>query len=290
MQIEQISVLLPTYLREEMVIKCMGSIAKQSQHPKELIVLDQGHLNSKKLSKLWDSYSISTKLIYLRVDHPGKSNALNIGVEKANSNIIAAIDDDCYADSTWVQTLMKAINENKMTIITGQVIAGTTEQGAVQARDHDDKESPVNYKKGKFITPIFILSGGNFCFRKDDFRKIGPFNTCFGPGSKYKSAEDVEWCYRALSKSCCVKYIPEAIVEHRSWRNEAQDLEVMEKYGYGAGAFFRTVFQQSKFDFLYHGSNIARWLIWEQIKCMFQSTNSRPYVAYAKNFIAGFRS
>lgn len=285
----QCSVLLPTYNREEMVIRCMLSIAKQSLPPKELIILDQGSLNRLKLSNIWKSYTTPTILVHIRIDHPGKSNALNIGVKKAISDTIAVIDDDCIAYPTWIRFLMKEMN-TKMTIITGQVIAGEPEQDAVQTRDSDVKESPVIYKKGKYTTPIFILSGGNFCFNVDDFRKIGPFNISFGPGSEFKSAEDVEWCYRALSKGYCVKYVPEAIVEHKSWRNEAQDLEVMKKYGYGAGAFFRIVFQVSKVDFLYHTLNITRWLTWELTKCISLFKSTRPYLGYAENFIAGFRS
>lgn len=290
LKIAPCSVLLPTYDRADMVARCMLYVAKQSLSPEELIILDQGRLNKSRLFRLWRTNYSPTKLIYLRINQRGKSNALNLGVAKAHTSIIAVLDDDCFANSQWIQAMMKSINKNRMTIITGKVIAGKPKRGSVRVRDYVTKEAPITYKKGKLITPIFILSGGNFCFSLNDFYKIGPFNISFGPGSKFKSAEDVEWCYRALAKGYKVQYIPEAIVEHKSWRSKIQDLEIMEKYGYGAGAFIRLVFTESKIDFAYHTSNIFRWLSCELIKSACQFKDFRPYLSYIIYFIRGFRA
>lgn len=289
--VAQCSVLLPTYNRENIVTVCIPNIAKQSLPPKELIVLDQGNLNKLKLSQLWNSYSTPTKLVYLKINSKGKSNALNIGVGKAKSEVIAVIDDDCYADRLWIQSLMKNIHKKKMAILTGKITAGDLEQDAVQVRDYDIKRgSHIIYKSGKFITPIFILSGANFCFKTSDFRTIGPFDISFGPGSRFRSGQDLEWCYRALSKGYSLEFIPRAIVKHRSWRNKSQDIEVMDKYGFGAGAFLQTVLNRNKFDFVYHTSNIIRWLGWETVKSIFQFKNPKPFVIYAISFIKGISS
>lgn len=281
-----LSVLLPTYNRPDMVKQCLSTIAKQNCLPRELIILDQGHLD-KNLIKKWARVLLPTKLIYKRLNIRGRSRAINAGAKIAKSELIGIIDDDCYAHPKWIQSLVKSMQKKNKTIVTGKVAAGKQEKGAVKVRDCVLEEVPKKYKKGKFITPTFVLSGGNFCFRKKDFNNIGKFNTLLGVGAKFKSAEDVEWAYRALSKGYIIYYDPQAVVVHRSWRNESEDIKTMNNYGYGAGAFISLILPKDKINSSYYGLKIVKWLFWEIFKSLITLKSPKPFTKYLLSFIAG---
>lgn len=280
-------VLLPTYNRHEMINKCLLSIAKQTNPPKEVIILDQGRLDKTLIGK-WRQSLLPTKLVYKHLKIRGRTRALNVGVKMAKSEFISVIDDDCYAHSKWAHYLTKTISNQEKTIITGRVLPGKSEGEAIKVRDYVVDESPKIYKKGNFITPIFIFSGANSCFKKRDFYDIGEFNPLLGVGADFKSADDVEWSYRALSKNYKIYYEPKAIVIHRSWRNQEEDIKTMENYGYGAGAFIELIFPQNKIDPFYYIFKILKWLFYEIVKSLITFKNPTPYLKYLSGFIAGF--
>lgn len=285
-KIINLSVLLPTYNRPNMVEQCLSNIAKQNYLPRETIILDQGHLDEN-LIKEWAQVLLPTKLVYKHLNIRGRSRAINAGVKIAKSEFMGVIDDDCYAHPKWIESLAKSIQKRNKTIVTGKVAVGKQEGGAVKVRDCVLEELPKIYKRGKFIIPIFVLSGGNCCFRKKDFNNIGKFNTLLGVGAKFKSAEDVEWAYRALSKGYAIYYDHQAIVTHRSWRNESEDIKTMNNYGYGAGAFVSLIFPRDRVNSLYYGSKIVKWLFWEIFKSLITLKNPKPFIKYLSGFIAG---
>ena len=179
---------------------------------------------------------------------------------------------------------VKNLDENY--IITGKVIAGEVEPSAELSVLHDDINEKQVYKK-EFVTPIFKLSGCNFGFTKTDFTTIGGFDTEFGPGSHFKSSDDNEWCYRALSKhGYSLVYDPEVIVIHRSWRNIHQQAKQFSDYGYASGAFFRYILKHSVYDFIFHFSKLLYWsfqtyLTFNRKKILWQSL-------YLREFVYGF--
>lgn len=83
-------------------------------------------------------------------------------------------------------------------------------------------------------------------------------------------------------------YEPKAIVIHRSWRNQEEDIKTMENYGYGAGAFIELIFPQNIIDSFYYILKIFKWLFYEIIKSLMTFKNPTPYLKYLLGFIAGF--
>jgi len=282
------SVLIPTYKRLRLLNVCLKSLAGQIYLPREVIILEQGEKNKEVLIKRWKKIFSPTKIIYKYISPRGRTRALNRGVEIANTPVIAIIDDDCYADSLWLYNLTRALSKTKKTIITGQVLPGKLEKGGTIVRDYVIEEKSKIYKSSLF-NPIFILSGANCCFCKRDFHKIGQFNEVLGVGAKFRSADDVEWCYRALLKGYKVFYQPEAKVIHRSWKSELEDIKTMENYGYGIGAFLYILLRKGRIlDFFYYCIKIVWWLFREIIKSRILSKRSIPYWKYLFFAFRGF--
>jgi GT2 family glycosyltransferase len=173
-------------------------------------------------------------------------------------------------------------------LITGRVIAGKIEGSSQISILHDNIEIQKVYKK-RFITPIFKMSGCNFGFHRSTINTIGFFDENFGPGAKFKSSDDNEWCYRALHDYCYeLIYQPNVVVIHRSWRNLREEEIQFKDYGYSAGVFFRYMLTKSKPDFLIHILQMMSWVI---SSMLFSSERKRGLQkAYVTEFYKGFRA
>ncbi len=85
------SVIIPTYNRANFLKKAIDSVLSQSYEHYEIIVIDDGSVdNTKELIK---SYC-SQKIIYVRQDNKGVSEARNLGIKISTGTFIAFLDDD----------------------------------------------------------------------------------------------------------------------------------------------------------------------------------------------------
>lgn len=89
-----ISVVIPTFNREDKVIKAISSVLAQTFRPKEIIVVDDGSMDST-ISKIQETFpNPSDRIQILSLVHKGVSHARNRGVEKASGDWIAFLDSD----------------------------------------------------------------------------------------------------------------------------------------------------------------------------------------------------
>ncbi len=278
-----ITILLATANRSHMLRPVFDSLRRQSLKPDEIIILDQSF--DKKTENICRDYLFT----YVKLFDQNKSKAINEGIHKSISKYIAIIDDDCLADERWVENLVRVFNETTTDIITGRVVAGDIEDNSVKSRLDDILSRRKLYKKG-IITPIFILSGCNMAFNKEVVINIGGFDENLGPGSLFLSSDDNDWGYRVLTSGYKILYEPSAIVVHRSWRSTGEDQQQMQLYGYAAGAFFSKMNKISKLDYFYHLFKFVKWLVVEQIKCLFLKKSRQPFIDYYKQYVRGYRN
>jgi GT2 family glycosyltransferase len=282
MEPASLSVLIATRNRPAMVARCVASLLQQrTEVTYEVIILDQSDAGQR-----YESENGSRAVRVVACSFGNKSRALNEGIRLATGTAIAVIDDDCIADVGWIIALHAALERYPGAIITGRVIAGELENGALPSRLHDAATETKVYRR-RIITPIFKLSGCNFAFSRQTYSRVGPFNERLSPGSPFKASEDNEWSYRALRMRLPLVYYPAALITHRSWRSEEGDREQMTDYGYAAGAFFKVLFLSSALDFAYHFSILAWWLV---SRALFSRSKieRRLHRRYAANFTRGF--
>ncbi|UOG47858.1 glycosyltransferase family 2 protein [Leptospira noguchii] len=86
-----ISVVIPTYNRENKILNSISSVLKQTLPPKEIIVVDDGSTDAT-VSKIQETFSDKVQILLL--EHKGVSHARNRGVENATGDWIAFLDSD----------------------------------------------------------------------------------------------------------------------------------------------------------------------------------------------------
>jgi glycosyltransferase involved in cell wall biosynthesis len=89
----KVSVVIPTYNRENYICSAINSVLQQSMADIEIIVVDDGSTDNtkKKIEKYFD------KIKYIYTQNGGPAHARNIGMEQAQGDYIAWLDsDDLY--------------------------------------------------------------------------------------------------------------------------------------------------------------------------------------------------
>ena len=102
-----VSIIIPAYNEEKYIEKCLVSLRDQSYKDIEIIVIDDGSIDSTK--------EIATKYanLVLEQDHMGPGTARNFGVSKAKGDIVSFIDADMYLDKFYIEEITRPIFDGK---------------------------------------------------------------------------------------------------------------------------------------------------------------------------------
>lgn len=129
MQIK-ISVVIPTYKRPELLVRCLEALVAQTLDHSifEVIVISDGpDLPTEKAINEW-IIKRKLNLNYLKsAAQKGPAGARNLGWQYAKGILIAFTDDDCIPDKRWLETIMDNYNGEDYIAFTGQTIVPLAE-------------------------------------------------------------------------------------------------------------------------------------------------------------------
>lgn len=156
---------------------------------------------------------------YVFEPQPGKSYALNRGVQQARGEILAFMDDDVTVAPTWLSDLTTVLHGTEWVGAGGRILPerafspprwlaldGPYAMSGILAL-FEQGDTP-----GKLRLPPY---GTNMAFRKEMFAKYGGFRTDLGPspGSEIRN-EDTEFGRRLMNAGESLWYEPSAVVYH----------------------------------------------------------------------------
>lgn len=213
----QVSVVISTYTEDrfEDVKRCVESLKNQTRSPDEMIlILDPvERLVNFYRSRMGEEVKIVKSFGF------GLSNARNRGVEVAQGDIIAFIDDDAWADKKWLENLTKNFEDEKVWVAGGKILPVFDKKRPRWLAKELDWVVGCTYEgmpeeKVEVRNPI----GANMAFRREVFDITGKFRTEFGRyGKKLLGSEETELCMRLkkLRPDLKIVYDPSAVVYHR---------------------------------------------------------------------------
>lgn len=108
----KVSVIIPTYNEEKVIKECLESLKNQSFRDMEVIVVDDGSMDTtldilKTVSSSYFSFHL------LQQKHKGPGEARNLGSKKARGDIFVFIDADMTFDKEFIRDLVGPIEEGK---------------------------------------------------------------------------------------------------------------------------------------------------------------------------------
>lgn len=192
------SIVIPTFERPTDLRKCLESLDPHVQSSKttyEIIVTDDSNSNKSKRMV----YNDFPRVIWSPGKHNGPAGNRNAGVDRINGDWIIFIDDDCIADTGYINAYYNAILQNREIVLyEGKIYPDRPRRTWAEC-------CPENSNGGMFWT-------SNLCVKKSIFREIGGFD------EKFKVAyEDIDFAHRITSKGFKSKFVKDASVCH-PWR------------------------------------------------------------------------
>jgi glycosyltransferase involved in cell wall biosynthesis len=217
----KITVILCTYNRSASLRKALTSVARsilpETMEWQVLVVDNNSKDNTREVvSEFARVYP--ERFAYLFEPRPGKSFALNAGIQASTSDILAFMDDDVEVDSQWLHNLTAKFLEGNWSGTGGRILP---EKGFVPPQWLETQDryalAPLAVfdrgpEAGELDEPPF---GTNMAYRTEMFVKYGGFRTDLGPrpGSELRN-EDSDFGSRLLAAGERFWYEPAAIVYH----------------------------------------------------------------------------
>ncbi|MBT3182847.1 MAG: glycosyltransferase [Deltaproteobacteria bacterium] len=165
-----VSVIIPTYNRAEFLREAIDSVLMQSMRDFELIIVDDGSVDS--ISDVVNSFNDS-RLAYVRQVRGGVSSARNLGVLKSSARLIAFLD----SDDTWLPE--KLSTQVDCFLSHPDVAICQTEEIWIRS---GRRVNPMNKHKKysgwifEKCLPLCIISPSAVMMKRDVFDELGGFD------------------------------------------------------------------------------------------------------------------
>ncbi len=222
-----ISLIIPTYNRPADLAVCLESVCRQSLLPDEVIVIDDGALDSVPLSMQLEKLNITLK--YFRKDSPGLTASRNKGVEMAEGKIIFFLDDDVKLLPDYIEKITAVFNtDQSIGGVAGQIVNTKPVTGTrlvlywleclfmISGRSEGRVLKSgfcVNYgetpRSNLHLSRVDFLPGGVSAYRREVFDSFS-FSTEY---RGYGQGEDKDFSLR-VGRSFKMFFTPEAKLYH----------------------------------------------------------------------------
>ncbi|TCS34689.1 cellulose synthase/poly-beta-1,6-N-acetylglucosamine synthase-like glycosyltransferase [Paucimonas lemoignei] len=198
----QISVVVPTYNRPDLLERCLRALAAQVFDATrfEIIVVDDGpHQATRDVAEKWINQLKVTgpRVIYIPSEGPhGPAAARNRGWQSASGAVIAFTDDDTIPYRDWLANGLAAFDGN-VQAAWGRIVmpfSGT----------------PTDYERdAKGLETAEFVTANCFCL-KHVLEELGGFDERF----QLAWREDADLYFRLLQADIAIAHVPQAVVEH----------------------------------------------------------------------------
>ncbi|MGH3319527.1 MAG: glycosyltransferase [Streptosporangiaceae bacterium] len=204
-----------TERRFDDIIAALASLRGQTLMPSEvLVVVDYCQ---PLLERLRDEAPWAT--VVPNVHTKGLSGARSTGVEAANGEVVALLDDDAVAAPDWLERFAREYGDPDVMAVGGYTDpAWVTRRPGWFPREFDWVIGCSYAGLPEECVAVRNVFGGNMSFRRDVLCELGGFNSAVGRlGDTPLGGEETELCIRAHARFPGKKilYQPAAVIRHK---------------------------------------------------------------------------
>jgi GT2 family glycosyltransferase len=213
----KVTVVIPSWNAREEVGACLKSLEAQSLKP-HIIVVENGSIDGS-LQYIKATFK-DVELIEHR-ENKGFSGGVNAGIKKAmrdGADYIALFNNDAVASKTWLEELVRALDENEgVGIVTCKFMTEDKKQLDSTGDYYTTWGLPYPRGRGEPVsdkydreTAVLGASGGASLYRATLFEDVGLFDEDF-----FAYYEDVDISLRAQLAGWRIRYEPRAVAYHQ---------------------------------------------------------------------------
>ncbi|MGH9421007.1 MAG: glycosyltransferase family 2 protein, partial [Thermoanaerobaculia bacterium] len=224
---------------------------------------------------------------YIKSSTVGLSNARNLGISRASSDVVAMTDDDCIVSKSWLSRIVDVFrNDSHVAMLLGTVLPGEHDESKGFVVSYTRRHSIV----AKTIRDKHRIEGMAACMaiRTDAWAALSGFDPMLGAGASLQSADETDMVIRCLLAGFHVCETPGVIVIHNGVRSWSESDSLIHGYLFGIGATIAKHLKCGHFGVAHVGAALAgRWLF------------AQPVVSYGfkparrvrmLGFLRGFRA
>jgi len=176
-----VSIIIPTYKRPATLDRAINSVLNQTYDNIEIIIVDdngKGSRFQKKTEKQMEKYDQNEKIKYIKhnVNKNGAA-ARNTGIENANGDYIAFLDDDDEFLPKKIELQIKKLNQ--LSEDWGGIYSGYIKKFKGNIILRSGKLEEGRLKKELLLNKFSIGSGSNLFFREDVVQDLNGFDETF---------------------------------------------------------------------------------------------------------------
>jgi len=204
------SIIIPTYNGLDLLQRCVHSIRSSTEHPYEIIVVDNG---SKDGTGEW---CLREKLALVSLPrNEGFPVACNQGLRLSSGDTLVLLNNDTVVTPRWLSNLSAALYGEPDIGIVGPVTnyASGSQQVHYPFEDLEEFQriaESVNVSDRTKWKRVERIVGLCFVFRRELMEKIGLLDERFSPGH----FEDDDYCLRARREGFGLLVCHDALIYH----------------------------------------------------------------------------
>jgi GT2 family glycosyltransferase len=169
----RISVVIPTYQRERVLLETIDYLLELEPGPAEIVIVDQTRDHEPDTQLALAELETAGRICWIRLSQPSITHAMNVGLQKARSEIVLFLDDDIIPGADLISSHTRAHATRDCDIVAGQVL----QPGETPVTDEQStKGFSFRSNRGQFITE---LMGGNFSIKRELALALGGFDENF---------------------------------------------------------------------------------------------------------------
>lgn len=201
----RVSVVIPTYRREQVLLDTIRYMLELSPPAVEIIVVDQSEAHQPSTADALRAWNREGKIRWVLLARPSIPRAMNSGLACARGEIVIFVDDDIVPDASFLSAHALAHAEGSCSIVAGQVL-----QPGEQAVSGSSGDGEFQFCSDRRCW-VEELMGGNFSVNRTVALALGGFDENFVHVA-YRF--EAEFCDRALSAGERILFFPGASIRH----------------------------------------------------------------------------
>lgn len=198
----RISVVIPTYQREQVLLETLEQVLALRPGPAELVVIDQTRRHEAVVEGMLSELDQRKRIRWVRLPRASIPCAMNEGLLRAKNDIVLFLDDDVAPSATLLEAHARAHREGAL-VVAGQVLQPGEEPEALKGADFAFRSSVPQ--------TVSELMAGNFSIGRNVALGLGGFDENF-VGAAYRFER--EFSERARTAGHRIKFEPDASIRH----------------------------------------------------------------------------
>ena len=197
----RVSLVIPTYQREQVLLDTIEHLREQVHASGEILIVDQTPVHEPHVDlqlREWDTAGV---IRWLKLAQPSIPAAMNAGMSAARGAVVIFVDDDVIPEDGFVEAHLQAHREHQRHIIAGRVLQPW----------HVAGQAPLDGLAGSEPGPVAEFIGCNFSFPRALGLEVGGFDEQF---VKVAYRFEAEFALRMRRAGAGLQFWPKASLVH----------------------------------------------------------------------------